>query len=440
MNLRQRLLVLFSFLAPALAAQVNGVSPYSRYGVGDPGTQESVQSIGMGGIGTAVRDQTQLNLQNPAAITSLNLTSIEIAFNHTEINQQTSATPSVRNNITGFSYLTLAVPAGDHFAFALGAKPYSSIGYNIINEETAQPGIGTVTYQFSGEGGLNQAFGMFGFEFKGLSIGAEASFLFGNLVERQTVFFDSAGFFDVQNVQEDRLRGVQFNLGAQYEARLKNNVVMSVGATYRPQVNLGVTRNQYAYTLDIANNTNPYKDTILFVENQEGTYSLAPEWTAGVVFGKKSPEHFTYAWKVGFDYRAADWTAFRDIGGSTETLKKAFRMSFGASIVPKLAFTKLDRSRNYLTDIQYRVGAYYEDTPLNLRNTPILNYGMTFGVGFPIVHKQMIPGEEKMTMLNFGVAFGRRGTTDNGLIQENYARILFGITLSDRWFIKYKYR
>ena len=440
MNLRHRLLVLFSFLAPALSGQVNAVSPYSRYGVGDPGSQESVQSIGMGGLGIALRDPTQLNLQNPAAITALKLTSIEIAFNHTEITQQTSVTPNVRNSITGFSYLTLAVPAGDHFAFALGAKPFSSIGYNIINDDIAQPGIGTVRYQFSGEGGLNQAFGTFGFEFKGLSIGAEASFLFGNLVERQTVYYDSAGFFDVQNVQEDRVRGFQFNLGAQYEATLRNNVVMSLGATYRPQTNLGVNFNQYAYTLDLLNNQFPYKDTITFVENQNGNYSLAPEWTAGVVFGKRSPEHFTYAWKVGFDYRSTDWSTFKDVDGNPGTLKKSYRMAFGASIVPKLAFAKLDRSRNYLTDIQYRVGAYYEDTPLNLRNTPILNYGMTFGVGFPIVHKQQIPGEEKMTMLNFGVAFGRRGTTDNGLIQENYARILFGITLSDRWFIKYKYR
>jgi hypothetical protein len=65
---------------------------------------------------------------------------------------------------------------------------------------------------------------------------------------------------------------------------------------------------------------------------------------------------------------------------------------------------------------------------------------MTFGMGLPIKHRQMIPGEEKSTVLNFGLAYGSRGTLNNGLIQETYVRFLFGITLNDRWFIKYKYR
>lgn len=438
MNLRPLLLVLSVFTSSHAIGQVNAVSPYSRYGVGDPGTSESVQSLGMGGIGSALRDPLQVNLLNPASLMGLRLTTFELALNHTEIRQETNIA-SQRNSVTGFSYLTVAIPAGKHLALGLGAKPFSSVGYNISSASSAPQGIGSVVYNFTGSGGLNQAFGSVATQWGGFSLGVEASYLFGELTERQITEFDSAGFFDVWSAQERQLKGFQFNLGAQYEKLWKSGFFVNLGGTFQPITNLDLTYNEYAFTFDPLSGS-PFKDTVVFVENRRGTNSLAPAWTAGFMLGKRTPDEFNYAWSIGADIRQADWTRFSSPEGNTPEYQLATRYGLGMTLTPNAAFSKLQKKRNFMGNIQYRLGAFWEDSPLKLRNTVITNYGMTFGMGIPVKHRQMIPGEEKYTILNLGLAFGRRGTLNNGLIQENYVRILFGITLDDRWFIKYKYR
>ena len=68
-----------------------------------------------------------------------------------------------------------------------------------------------------------------------------------------------------------------------------------------------------------------------------------------------------------------------------------------------------------------------------------MNYGMTFGMGIP-VRRSNVPGVVRVNTINTGLVIGRRGTTNNGLIQETYLNFYLGLTLNDKWFIKYKYR
>ena len=51
--------------------------------------------------------------------------------------------------------------------------------------------------------------------------------------------------------------------------------------------------------------------------------------------------------------------------------------------------------------------------------------------------------EEKLPVVsrvNLTAEYTRRGTKDNGLIQENYFNIILGLNLNDKWFTKRKYR
>jgi hypothetical protein len=41
--------------------------------------------------------------------------------------------------------------------------------------------------------------------------------------------------------------------------------------------------------------------------------------------------------------------------------------------------------------------------------------------------------------INLGFEVGRRGTTNAGLIQEDFFSIRLGLSLNDRWFVKNKY-
>lgn len=85
-----------------------------------------------------------------------------------------------------------------------------------------------------------------------------------------------------------------------------------------------------------------------------------------------------------------------------------------------------DSFSSYLKRIVYRAGFRYENTGLIVNDKDINNYGMNFGLGLPL-------GNSK---LDLGFEFGKRGTTTNNLIQENYFNLSVGISISDKWFRK----
>jgi len=43
------------------------------------------------------------------------------------------------------------------------------------------------------------------------------------------------------------------------------------------------------------------------------------------------------------------------------------------------------------------------------------------------------------SVITTGIEFGKMGTTNQNLIEENYIRFVFGISLKERWFEKKKY-
>ena len=81
--------------------------------------------------------------------------------------------------------------------------------------------------------------------------------------------------------------------------------------------------------------------------------------------------------------------------------------------------------------IRYRVGAYTDNTYLSLRNQQLQENVLSFGFGFPL--------RRSGSLLNISAEVGKRGTTEEGLIEDNFARFKLGLVLSDIWFIKRKF-
>ena len=88
--------------------------------------------------------------------------------------------------------------------------------------------------------------------------------------------------------------------------------------------------------------------------------------------------------------------------------------------------------KQYHKRINYRAGLYLNNSYIKIDNNQIQNYGITFGLGFPISNQR--------TSLNFSCTIGKRGTTENNLIEENYTALGVNLTLYDFWFIKRKYQ
>jgi hypothetical protein len=61
----------------------------------------------------------------------------------------------------------------------------------------------------------------------------------------------------------------------------------------------------------------------------------------------------------------------------------------------------------------------------------INDYGITFGVGLPIYRSR--------STINVAAELGRKGTTENNLVLENYFRLNLMVNLYDMWFIKRRF-
>ena len=81
--------------------------------------------------------------------------------------------------------------------------------------------------------------------------------------------------------------------------------------------------------------------------------------------------------------------------------------------------------------IRYRLGMYSSKTYLNLKNQQLDEKAITLGFGLPL--------KRSGSLVNLSAELGQVGTTDDGLIQESFARFKIGFIFSDIWFIKRKY-
>ena len=79
----------------------------------------------------------------------------------------------------------------------------------------------------------------------------------------------------------------------------------------------------------------------------------------------------------------------------------------------------------------YRAGMRFENTGLKINNEPIKEFGISFGVGIPV--------GRAFSNANFGFEVGKRGTTNQNLIQENFVNFQLSLSLNDRWFEKRKF-
>ena len=90
-------------------------------------------------------------------------------------------------------------------------------------------------------------------------------------------------------------------------------------------------------------------------------------------------------------------------------------------------------SLKYFGRASYRAGLYYSSGYLELKNESINDFGFSLGTGLPL------RGKPYFSALDIAFEFGQRGTINQNLIRERYARIVVGLTLREDWFQKTKF-
>ncbi len=425
------------------SGQANSVSPYSAVGVGNINPGSYARGWGLGGATIGLKDRTNLNISNPASYSNLALTTFDLGFFISVIEQeQLDPAINLSNGTGGLMYFSIGIPFSEKWGGAIGIRPYSLKGYNITSNRFGPDSI-PIQDVFTGNGGLSQLYlGTSYTLFDGLSLGVNANFLFGRVDDIVSTVWNGAQNTPLDSRTENlvSVSGYNFDLGLQYIFDWNEKYEIGLGATLSNSSSLNAQYNKYSYTYETstAGVENPI-DTLAQDEGVESKIMLPINLGGGLSLGRKSDQLYNYAWALSMQYTYTEGSAFVNYNDA-RPLDNGYRISGGAYITPRFTFDRLKRSKNYLNIIEYRIGGFYEQSTLVVGGTPIPEYGMTFGLGLPFKTRSKAPGEEKYNVLNTGVVFSRRGTLDNGLIRESYINIFVGISLGDKWFIKYKYR
>lgn len=422
----KKFLVLFTLLiSTSFLAQRTSLSPYSFFGIGEEFSPVTVEQASMGGIGVAFSHYKYLNFTNPAAIANLRYTTYGFGGTHKELKLK-SATSTQSSALTTFNYVGIGFPIGKKAGFGVGIQPVSSVGYELENTILDANGDITELSLFEGNGGVNRIYFNLGFLlFKDLALGAKASFNFGNI--NNTIIDQRVGLSLGTKYEEiTQVRGSAIQLGAQYKKAVKDDLTITAGAAVKLSNEMRVTGDDYLYSVILLGAAQIPRDT-LSTSGISGTFQMPLKSTLGIGIGK------TDKWYAGVEYETQD--AYQT-SGFLSTTNTAFRygnsnrIGIGGFYIPKI-----NSISSYFDRITYRFGIRMENTGLlvdgsgtNSNFSEIKDFGISFGLGIPL---------KRLSTMNVGFEYGKRGTTDNNLIQENYFNMRLSLSLTDvNWFIK----
>jgi hypothetical protein len=419
------LLLVIATLSANAFAQTGINSPYSRYGLGQLNDKNvNSAAMGMGGLSVATHDPTALNPANPASYGSLDSSSflfeIGVAGNITTL--KTTALSESGYDAT-LSYIFAGFPITRWWKSGIGIMPYSKIGYN-IETLVEVDNFSNVVHSFNGDGGLNQVFWGNGFNVTNkLRAGINITYLFGQSSRSSMVYYpDSVFIFGTKVESKIRGGGFIFDYGVQYDININKTTQATIGVTYANEFNLNATRTYLSKTLTggFGDEVESVKDTIEYITDEKGTIVIPQRFGVGVVVKKEG------RWLVGMDFEWQNWKEFA-VYDIADTLINSFHITLGGEFMPK--HTNISSLFKRMT---YRGGIRYNQSYLKFGETRINEFGISFGIGFPM--------KKSKTGLELGVEFGKRGTTNNSLIQEDFMNMSLGISIQEHWFHKRRYK
>ncbi len=410
-------------------------SPYAQFGYGDIESLASARMSGMGGSGISLLHPYQINLRNPAAA-AYNRQYVIFESGFYGQSSKLSSSTSRQNIVSGnIQYLSLLVPmSAKNWTVIAGLAPYSSANTRFFSNTSVSgtnPDSNYVRSRKTINGGLNQVFITNAIKLpKGFALGLTTSYVFGTITRNNEsvalrLLEDSSYLHSsTKSVirSKEIYRFIDFKLGLSYAKKVSSKYSIGLGATATFNKALDATR-ELTNTINTNNLTQGgtgyavYTDTVS--QEKNSNVRLPVEYGFGFNIDRINK------WSFAVDYTYTDFSRYKSFDAVNE-FRNANRISFGVEFTPKY-----NAMRGYINKMVFRAGAFYNETPYVVRGTQITDQAVTFGLGLPI-------GKGGVGMLNLAGVVGKRGTTSNGLIQENYFRFLISMNINDRWFMRYK--
>lgn len=373
--------ILLGFGTLSIVAQSGTKSPYSQYGLGILSDQSQGFNRGMSGLFQGFRSGNQVNMQNPASYSAVD--SLSMIFDVGVSGQITNfkeGGAKVNAKTANFEYVTALFRIFPKFGASIGLVPYTNVGYSYSTTQQIGSSSTTSTMQFSGEGGLRQAYLGLGYEFfKGFSLGANISYFWGSYKKDITVLSSDDAVKTLSKTYDADVSSYKLDLGVQYRHSLTKTDELTFGATFGLGHKLGSDPSLTVMTLD--GQTGVMSASVDTVHNG---LSIPMTIGAGIAYSRNKSLIF------GVDYQLMRWGAesFPVVNENTNNYelvnnyyKDRHKVTVGAEWLPNRM------SRRFLNRVQYRVGASYA-TPyynINGQDGP-KELTVSAGFGIPLVN------------------------------------------------------
>ena len=405
------MLLLAAFLSVMPSAAQNGMnSPYSRYGLGVLSDQSNGLLKSMGGIGTGFRLRNTINLKNPASYSSVDTLTF-IADLGLSLQNGNYEENDVRVNARNaqVDYMAMQFRVLPKVGMTVGFMPYSKTGYNFSGTRVVrrdEDGEIQSTGIFNGEGALRQFTGGLGWRpAEWLSVGANMSYLMGDITHSLSSVFSSADVYSRTKTYQTEMKAFKFDFGAQATLKHNDNVLV-LGATWSPAKDLKAET-----TVADVHTTG---DTV----SLENAFALPQQMAFGM----------TYSWKncmIGADVSYQTWSTARFFGESYGADR--LQASVGFRILPD------ESSKRLMERTSYQGGLSFSQPYFNVgdRKGP-LEMSVSAGFSMPITTTY-----NSMSYIHVTGQLARVQPQEKGMICENYIRLSIGVTFMERWFMKW---
>jgi hypothetical protein len=441
MNKKLSFIFCFFWILNASAQSITA-EPASFYGLGEKSAKGHAVFDALGKNAINVLDSGILNHSNPASynrmskgstLYTLGLHSRQSWYQSGGV-KQFNATPMVEEFTLGFKIRK-------QMGLSFGLRPYSSRGYQI--SETIFTGLDSLRYIYTGTGAiqdlyLGYSFGIIEKPKTKLAIGANASYLFGTLInERSSTLLTGAS--TTGGIERNSLivRSNAIDLGTYFTQALGKKHSFTLSAVYQPQMLLKADLLKELYSTATISVPSSY-DTIAYVSNQFVATS-AQSWQAGLAYSWKLP---TYKRQTRELHPLLQlYGSYANYGSLTQNqnLITGFdqssytKMSFGFQFQPEYKVLENLATLKAFEKLSYRAGYYQQTLPYLSSGVQYQERGITLGFGLPLL------AQVSLSSFNVGFTLGQRSIPNTDW-SENFigARVSLIMAPSnfEKWFRK----
>lgn len=394
--------------------------PYSSYGIGSLNRSSSGVLDAMGGVSYAMQSPYFINFRNPASYAAFDslsfIADVAASVYFSQLNQKQEIQ---KNTYARPGYLALGLPVTRHWRTSLGILPFSTVGYDISMVETV-PNIGSITYNYYGKGGVNQLYWGNAFKLcKGLSIGLNASYIFGSIYALSNTEFEGSYYTNSYIMEAYRMNGVYFDAGLQYFFNIGEKHRIGLGAVYSNTAYIWAKGDLLVNSYSGSFVSTELYDTILYRDEIKSNIRIPQSVGGGL--------SYTFDDKITFagDVTWQNYDNFKYLK-PTDSLHNSITSSMGFQYIPD------PQSNKFFKKMAFRIGGKLSTGELVLRNKPISEFGVCLGVGIPL------NTFNTHSSINIMFEYGKTGTMVNDLVQQNYFRLSLCFILQERWYQRVK--